>query len=303
MFLHIATPLLESRRLCDQKSIWLKLENTQPSGSFKIRGIGYACQEYQKKGAERFISSSGGNAELAVAYAGRKLGLPVKVIVPESTTEMAKNLIRKESAEVIVHGESWADAHEMAMKFVSDTSKYIHPFDNPLIWEGHSTLVEEIANERTKPQAIVLSVGGGGLYCGVVQGLRKVGWLDVPVIAVETKGADSMNQSIVQDKRITLDAILSIATSLGARQIAEKAFQESKAFPTKSLVVSDAQALQACRKFLYAHHMLVEPACGAAIAVALSPELTGEFEDLVVIVCGGIGVSEELLHHWETKVR
>ena len=88
----IETPLLESRALSERlgKSIWLKMEAMQPTGSFKARGISHACAVYKERGAERFVSSSGGNAGLAVAYAGRKLGVPVLVVVPETTSERAK---------------------------------------------------------------------------------------------------------------------------------------------------------------------------------------------------------------------
>ncbi len=90
-FLHIETPLIESVPLsaCVQGNVWLKMDALQPSGSFKLRGIGYACQEYIREGAKSFISSSGGNAGIAVAYAGRKLGMPVTVVVPETTSQKA----------------------------------------------------------------------------------------------------------------------------------------------------------------------------------------------------------------------
>lgn len=108
MALHIETPLIESSVLSrlTRKSVWLKLDALQPSGSFKIRGIGHACEVYAAKGARRFVSSSGGNAGLAVAFAGQELGIPVTVVVPETTTQRAKELLRSENAEVIVHGAS-----------------------------------------------------------------------------------------------------------------------------------------------------------------------------------------------------
>ncbi len=108
MTLHIETNLVESRPLSASAScaIWLKLDALQPSGSFKLRGIGHACERYRDQGARRFVSSSGGNAGLAVAYAGRRLGVPVTVVVPETTSEMAQDLLRLENAEVIVHGVS-----------------------------------------------------------------------------------------------------------------------------------------------------------------------------------------------------
>jgi L-serine/L-threonine ammonia-lyase len=109
MPLHIETPVLQSRplSLLSRKSVWLKLEALQPSGSFKLRGIGAVCEQHARQGKERFISSSGGNAGIAVAYAGRQLSIPVTVVVPETTTKVAKRLIEQEGASVIVHGTSW----------------------------------------------------------------------------------------------------------------------------------------------------------------------------------------------------
>ena len=103
MPLHIHTPLIASAPLSRAAgcAIWLKLEALQPPGSFKIRGIGAACEHYARQGAKRFVSSSGGNAGLAVAYAGRHLGVAVTVVVPASASQRAKDLLQAEGAEVI----------------------------------------------------------------------------------------------------------------------------------------------------------------------------------------------------------
>lgn len=140
MSLSIKTPLLESLPLSQLTStkVWMKMEAMQPSGSFKIRGVGYACEQHHARGAKRFISSSGGNAGLAVAYAGRRLGVPVIVVVPETTSERARKLLGLERAEVIVHGKSWFDANELARSLQTTTDAFVHPFDDPLLWEGHA---------------------------------------------------------------------------------------------------------------------------------------------------------------------
>ena len=216
------------------KTIWLKMEALQPTGSFKIRGIGLACEEYARRGATRFISSSGGNAGIAVAYAGRHLRIPVTVVVPETTSEHAKALIRLENGEVIVHGASWQEANALAQSMIAERTAFIHPFDDPLLWRGHAGMIDEVTRAGVKPDAVVLSVGGGGLLCGVVEGLRRNGMENVPVVAVETAGADSLAQSLAAGHRVTLAAITSIATSLGARQVCEQAFRCSTLHPLKS---------------------------------------------------------------------
>lgn len=194
MSLHLDTPLLQSLplSLATGQNVWLKMDALQPSGSFKLRGIGLACEHHAREGKTRFVSSSGGNAGIAVAYAGRMLGLAVTVVVPHSSTERARELIRQEGAEVIVHGSVWQEANELALSLVGENDAFIHPFDDPLLWEGHATLVDEVAARGVKPDAVVLAVGGGGLLAGVSQGLTRNGWADVPVFAVETTGAASL---------------------------------------------------------------------------------------------------------------
>lgn len=299
--LHIETPLIESRALSKHlgKPVELKLDALQVPGSFKIRGIGLACQTYRESGAKRFISSSGGNAGIAVAYAGRKLGVPVVVVVPETTTERAKALIIEQDAKVIVHGTSWTEANTLAQTLVTPTDAFLHPFDDPLLWRGHASLIDEIAHQGTKPGVIVLSVGGGGLLSGVVEGLHRNGWSDVPVLAVETQGADCLAQTMHSGERITLASVTSLATSLGARQVCQQAFDVSRKHPVHSAVVSDQAAVSACLQFAHDHRLVVEPACGAALAAVYErlPVLHA-FNTALVIVCGGVTATLAQLQAW-----
>ncbi|MFI4889931.1 MAG: pyridoxal-phosphate dependent enzyme [Steroidobacterales bacterium] len=303
--LHIQTPLLRSRALALRAGhdVYLKLEALQPTGSFKIRGIGLACQEMVRRGAKRLISSSGGNAGIAVAYAGRLLGVPVAVVVPETTTARARALIRQEDAEIIVHGASWQEANALAQSMVTRTDAFLHPFDDPLLWQGHASMIDEVAAAGVKPDAVVLSVGGGGLLCGVVEGLHRNAWSDVPVIAVETVGADSLFQSIKAGRRIELPAITSIATSLGARQVCAQALDWSTRHPVRSVVVPDQAAVSACLQFMADHRIVVEPACGAALAAVYDgcAQIAG-CPTVLVIVCGGVTASVEQLQSWAAQL-
>ncbi|MDZ3991388.1 pyridoxal-phosphate dependent enzyme [Pseudomonas sp. Teo4] len=300
MTLHIHTPLIESRplSLAAGRSVWLKLEALQPCGSFKLRGVGHACETHHARGARHFVSSSGGNAGLAVAYAGRKLGVPVTVVVPETTTERAKELLRLEDAKVVVHGSSWQEANELAQTLVGPSDAFIHPFDDPLLWAGHASLVDELAQAGFKPDAVVLSVGGGGLLSGVVEGLKRNGWNDVPVLAVETEGAASLNAAMQAGHSVELERIASVATSLGAKRVADQALQCVRSHPVHSLLVSDRDALLACERFLLDHRVLVEPACGAALALAYAPQALAQYRNVLVVVCGGATATLEQIQAW-----
>jgi L-serine/L-threonine ammonia-lyase len=305
MSLHIETPLLESGALARPgRSVWLKMDALQPSGSFKLRGIGHACTEYARRGARRFISSSGGNAGIAAAYAGRKLGLPVLVVVPETTSARARELIAREGAEIVVHGASFQEANAQAQAMLGERDAFIHPFDDPLLWQGHASMIDEVARAGPVPDAVVLSVGGGGLLCGVVEGLRRNGWGQVPVVAVETAGADAYAQSLRAGERIELPAITSIATSLGARRVSEHAFALAREHPIRPVVVPDSAAVEACLRFMDDHRVVVEPACGASLAVAYDDHAAlADASCVLVIVCGGVTATVAQLQRWDTLNR
>ncbi|MET3054534.1 pyridoxal-phosphate dependent enzyme [Pseudomonas alkylphenolica] len=301
MSLHIETPLLASRplSLASGLDIWLKLDALQPSGSFKLRGIGAACEAYAKQGKRRFVSSSGGNAGIAVAYAGRCLGLAVTVVVPETTTERAKQLIRQEQADVIVHGKAWHEANALALSLLGDDDAYIHPFDDPLLWQGHATMIDEVAASNFSPDAVVVAVGGGGLLSGVCEGLARNGWDQVPVFAVETQGAASLAAAMAQKQWIALDSVNTVATSLAAKQVCQRAFAWSQERPVYSHVVSEQAALDACERFLSDQRILVEPACGAALALAYAPsDALKRYEKVLVIVCGGVTATIDQIRQW-----
>lgn len=305
MALHIETPLVASNALSAAagRTVTLKLESLQPSGSFKMRGIGHACEVHARRGVRRFLSSSGGNAGIAVAHAGRALSKPVVVVVPETTTERARRTIVAQGADLIVHGASWQEAHAHVLAMVGDDDAVLHPFDDPLVWTGHATMIDEIARQGAKPDAIVLSVGGGGLLCGVIEGLRRNGWADVPVVAVETDGAASLHAAIAAGRPVALDAITSVATSLGAKQVAGRAFAWTREHPVDSVVVSDAAAVDACLRFVDDHRIVVEPACGAALAVAYdAAEALSAFHHVVVVVCGGATATIDQLQAWSRSL-
>ena len=194
--LHVTTPLIESVPLgsITGSEVYLKLECVQPTGSFKIRGIGNACSLSCSDGSTALVASSGGNAGLAVAYSGRRLGVPVTIVVPESTPQLMRDRLRAEGADVVQHGAAWDESHALALE-ISDKKQaaYIHPFDDPRIWDGHASLVHEVKATGIVPDLVVTVVGGGGLLCGVLQGLHEVGWSKVPVMTFK---AMSQNLSI-----------------------------------------------------------------------------------------------------------
>ncbi|WP_337077902.1 pyridoxal-phosphate dependent enzyme [Acinetobacter pittii] len=291
------TPCIKSNKLSELNNcnIWLKMESSQPTGSFKQRSIGNACLQYAKKGAKKFISSSGGNAGISVAYMGNKLSIPVTVFVPETTSSQAINLMQQENAEVIVHGKSWVEANDLALTYVNSEAIYIHPFDDQYLWDGVAHIIDEVISDGVRPDAVILSVGGGSLLSGVSQGLI-VNSLNIPIYAVETEGTASLNTSIRAGKHTKLNEVTGIATTLAAKQVCENAFRVSQAEQIISLTVSDKEALAACFNFLDDHRTLVEPACGATLSTLYNKKISfSPTDNVLVIICGGATVTLEQL--------
>jgi L-serine/L-threonine ammonia-lyase len=349
--LYRKTPLIPSEPLTKLvgRPVFLKLDALQASGSFKDRGMAHLCYTLQQKNISQnsggsstttnFISSSGGNAGLAVTTVAARLdNVQVSVIVPETTKPLVVAKLQSLGADVTVTGKNWNAADAVARQRVADsngTAEYVSPYDNPLLWTGHSTLVDETMEQllllqqhqetdygssTTTIGTLVVSVGGGGLLCGVLEGLERHG-STATVIAAETEGASSFGQSWKDGQGdpthlVTLPAITSVATSLGALCVTPVAIERSLAYQgsVASSICTDAEAVEACLRFAQDHRILVEPACGAALAVAYSERLRQKYlmtkendnnsnnrGPIVLEVCGGSGVTVDLLHAWKEQ--
>jgi len=308
--LHIFTPLLESKELSRLagRRVWLKMENMQPGGSFKIRGIGRTMQEAKTKlGVTKFIGSSGGNAGMAMAVAAQKMGMPVTIYIPKSTKAFMIEKLKDFGAEVIVIGENWNEANEHAKAALEQEGTFmIHPYDQEDTWAGHSTIIDEINNQLgQEPGCIVTCVGGGGLAIGILQGIEKQGWESTKVVAMETEGANCLKAARDAGKIVTLSGITSVATSLGALSVSQTLFNKVQEKPERviSHVVTDKDALQAVVNFADHMRVLVEPACGSALSAVYTGFIKQNLEalpqgDIVVIVCGGNIVNLNLLQDW-----
>ncbi|OAK99624.1 tryptophan synthase beta subunit-like PLP-dependent enzyme [Phaeosphaeriaceae sp. SRC1lsM3a] len=317
------TPLIHSTILSKHAGcqIYLKLENLQPSGSFKSRGIGHFLRSHLARSNDReslhFYISSGGNAGLACASAAVLLGARATIVVPISASAYMIAKLRAAGAEDVIQvGASWVEADTHLREVVmaearekGETTVYVPPFDAQEVWDGHSTLVAEVLEQlEGPPDAIVCSVGGGGLFSGIMQGLDAANMSDVKVLAVETEGAHSLALSLEQGCLSTLPAITSIATSLGARTVAAKAYEYAQRDSVESVVLKDGDAMEGCVRFADDERIMVEPACGVSTALcykdrlrARLPDLTGESK-VVIVICGGSNITTELLHDWAKHV-
>jgi L-serine/L-threonine ammonia-lyase len=325
--LHSVTPLISHPNAAKSlgiKSVVLKLDNLQPGGSFKIRGLGYSIQKALSlnPSLKTVVSSSGGNAGLASTIAAAKLGLKVVVFVPSTTPESTRLVLKENGAQVQVKGSVWDETHQSAIAYLESlpagSGFLVHPFENPAgtndTWLGHSSIIQEVMAQMPKlPDVIICSVGGGGLLCGILTGLIT---LDLEadkkpiVVCVETVGADSFAQAVHCGKLVTLPAITSIAKSLGAKTVSEGTLRLRKQYGdefVRPLVVIDAVAVDGVTSYADQFRMLVEPACGVSLGVlageikTVVPELNGE-STVMVEVCGGFGVTLDLIQSWQSQV-
>lgn len=290
--IYLETPILKSTTAQKNQSntIFYKMESAQPSGSFKIRGMEALCRFHFNKGKRNFIASSGGNAGYSLAYVGKQLGVQVKVIVPKTTSALMVNKITSLGASVEVIGAVWDEADQYARKIAEQgDAVYVSPFDDPLLWKGHSTIIDECAAQIQQPDKIIVSVGGGGLLCGIFEGMKRNGWTTAQVITTETFGAASFYKSYQANELVELNEISTVATSLGAKKVAKKALELAQNFNVKPFLMSDQDAVNATRNFLNEYQVTVEAACGAALSVPyFHANLLGENQTVLVIVCGGV---------------
>lgn len=272
--------------------------------------------------------------------AARDLGCGCTVVVPHSTKPLMVRKLRDAGAsDVIQHGASWfeADAY-LRENFIDgqDTAGsqnrrniYVPPFDHPEIWNGVGTIVPELAAQlppRWKADdvssfpadAIVCSVGGGGLFNGVVNGLEKYlpsnqpdGAKNVQVLAIETEGTGSLALSLREGSLQSLPAITSLATSLGALRVASQTLKYAQSPPAgvevKSMVGSDAEAAQGVIRVADESRLQVELACGISAEVAVKK--LGEVMDVrpdsrvVVVLCGGSNITAEMIADYRQKLQ
>ncbi|GMV28185.1 MAG: serine/threonine dehydratase [Rhodanobacteraceae bacterium] len=298
--LHIVTPLLATR--IGDLEVGLKLDNLQPARSFKLRGIGLLCQHHAARGVRRFICSSAGNAGYAVAWAGRALGIPVTVVIPETTPAFMRARIRALGAELHCSGAVWDEANAAALELAQAPGvAFIPPFDDPLLWRGHASLVEELAQQcAQEPDAILVAVGGGGLLLGVLEGLRRVGWHRTTVFAVEPEGSASLAPTLASGCVVELSAPRSLATSLCVKRIAPALITACRSADVVPLTVSDAEATAACVRLAEDHGQMIEPACGVALApLYAQPGVFAGLRRVVAVVCGGQVVTLGDLARWQ----
>lgn len=229
------------------------------------------------------------------------------------------------ATDVVQHGNHFKEADRYLNEVVMVEAKargeepiYCHPYDDPDVWEGHSSLVDEVDQQLSQaedgaPDAIVCSVGGGGLFNGIMDGISRTSkWDKTQVLALETHGADSLSSALDKEEWATLPGITSIATSLGAVKVSSRTFQLAsegrRSGKVRNMVLSDAEAAMGCWRFAEDERMLVEPACGVNLALCYGDRLKKALgrsvrpdDKIVIVVCGGQNTSVDMISTWKQE--
>jgi len=283
------TPLTPSATLSERlkTNVYVKLEIFQKTGSFKVRGAFNKTLSLRPEERGRgIVAVSGGNHAQAVAYVARALGLKSLILMPEGTPRNYVEATRGYGAEV-----KFAATATAAFAAVSEYEQagwaYVHPFNDPLVMAGAGTVGLEILDDAPQVTDVIVSIGGGGLMSGVataVKGLKPA----VRVWGVETEGADCMSKSLAAGQIVTLDAIKSVARTLGAPAPSERTFALAKELLESVTVVPDQEALSALRLLLERLKILTEPAASCTLAAAerLKNHFSSE-SHVVLVLCGG----------------
>jgi len=255
-----------SRRLGNE--ILLKREDLQPIFSYKLRGaynrIAHLSAEERRRGV---IAASAGNHAQGVAFAARHLGLHALIVMPQTTPEIKIDAVRDLGAEVVLAGDSYADAQARCHELTEERGMiFIHPFDDPLVIAGQGTVGDEILRHRLGDvSAIFVPVGGGGLISGIgsyVKALRPA----VKVIGVEPYGADAMYQSIAAGRRVVLDSVDIFADGVAVREVGALTFPIVQTTVDEIVRVSNDEICAAIKDIFDDTRTIMEPAGALAVA-------------------------------------
>lgn len=285
----IRTPTVPFARLTERLGVPVvaKLELLQHTGAFKARGAFHRLLHLDAAEREAgVVAVSGGNHGLAVAYAARQLGISATLLMPTTAAATSIEQARADGAQVILT-ESLAEAFDQAVNQVTLGRVMIHPFDDPLVIAGQGTLAHELLEDAPETTDVILSIGGGGLFTGAATALKALK-PEIRVWGVETEGADAMSQAFAAGHPVTLDAIRSIATTLGAPSVSQRTYAATRALAEAVITVSDADTVRAIETLAQVTKLVTEPAaaCTWAAALKIRDRLPVDAQ-VALVLCGG----------------
>jgi threonine dehydratase len=287
----IRTPLVRLNVDSVRAEIYLKLENLQPIGSFKIRGAANAIARLSPRELERgVVTASAGNMAQGVAWCARSLGVPCTVIAPDTAPDAKVHAIERLGGKVLkVPFADWWRAFEQRT-FPGVNGTFIHAFDDPHVMAGNGTIALEILEDLEDPDAIVIPWGGGGLTCGIASAIRELSSWNTRlsrcrIFAAEVETAAPLAASWAAGTPTEVDYQPSWVDGIGAKAVFPQMFERARQLIDGSLVADLDSIAEALRLLVARNHIVAEGAGACPVACALSGKAgSGK---IVCIVSGG----------------
>lgn len=266
--------------------IYIKPENLQKTGAFKIRGaynkINKLTEEEKKRGV---IASSAGNHAQGVAYAARELGIKAVIVMPKTTPLIKVQSTKKYGAEVVLYGDVYDDAYQKAKELEAQEGYvFVHPFDDIDVLEGQGTIALEILEEMPDAEVIVVPIGGGGLISGIAAAAKMIK-PDIKIIGVEPSGAASATEALKKNKVITLPEANTIADGTAVKRIGDLTFNCIKQYVDEVVTVDDYELTEAFLLLAEKHKIIAENS--GILPLAALKKLTERGKKVVPVVSGG----------------
>jgi len=266
--------------------IYIKPENLQKTGAFKIRGaynkINKLTEEEKKRGV---IASSAGNHAQGVAYAARELGIKAVIVMPKTTPLIKVQSTKKYGAEVVLYGDVYDDAYQKAKELEAQEGYvFVHPFDDIDVLEGQGTIALEILEEMPDAEVIVVPIGGGGLISGIAAAAKMIK-PDIKIIGVEPSGAASATEALKKNKVITLPEANTIADGTAVKRIGDLTFNCIKQYVDEVVTVDDYELTEAFLLLAEKHKLIAENS--GILPLAALKKLSERGKKVVPVVSGG----------------
>ena len=266
--------------------IYIKPENLQKTGAFKIRGaynkINKLTEEEKKRGV---IASSAGNHAQGVAYAARELGIKAVIVMPKTTPLIKVQSTKKYGAEVVLYGDVYDDAYQKAKELEAQEGYvFVHPFDDIDVLEGQGTIALEILEEMPDAEVIVVPIGGGGLISGIAAAAKMIK-PDIKIIGVEPSGAASATEALKKNKVVTLPEANTIADGTAVKRIGDLTFNCIKQYVDEVVTVDDYELTEAFLLLAEKHKIIAENS--GILPLAALKKLSERGKKIVLVVSGG----------------
>ena len=284
----IKTELIYSDYLSEQtgNKVYLKPENLQKTGAYKIRGAYYKISTLtEEERAKGLITASAGNHAQGVAYAAKVHGCKVVIVMPTTTPLMKVDRTKSYGAEVVLYGNVYDEAAAHAAKLAAEHGyTFIHPFDDPAVATGQGTIAMEIIKEQPTVDYILVPVGGGGLAAGVST-LAKLLNPKIKVIGVEPAGANCLQASLAAGKPVTLPSVSTIADGTAVKTPGKEIFPYLQKGLDDVITVEDDELIVAFLDIVENHKLIVENSGLLTVAALKHLGVTGK--KIVSVLSGG----------------